>query len=81
MRELVEQIAKALVDKPDKVQVRAIEGEWVTVFEISADPSDIGKIVGKHGRTVGSIRTILDAVSMKIKRRLKVEVLGPSHLQ
>jgi uncharacterized protein len=58
MRELVEAIAKALVDNPD--QVRAIEGEQVTVFELRVHASDIGKVIGRQGRTANSIRTILN---------------------
>ena len=62
MKELVEAIAKALVDDPDQVQVRAIEGEQVTVFELRVAPSDLGKVIGRQGRTARAIRTILSAV-------------------
>ena len=75
MRELVEQIAKSLVDHPDKVSVNAVEGEQVTVLELRVDPSDLGKVIGKQGRTARSIRTILGAAGMKLKRRYTLEIL------
>jgi uncharacterized protein len=75
MKELVEAIAKALVDNPDQVQVRAIEGEQVTVLELRVDPSDLGKVIGRQGRTAKSIRTILGAAGMKLRKRLTLEIL------
>jgi predicted RNA-binding protein YlqC (UPF0109 family) len=75
MRELVEAIAKALVDNPDQVQVRAIEGEQVTVFELRVGPGDAGKVIGRHGRTALAIRTILSAVGMKLRKRFTLEIL------
>jgi len=75
MKELVEAIAKALVDDPDQVQVRAIEGEHVTVFELRVHASDLGKVIGRQGRIVKAIRTILNAAGMKQGRRLALEIL------
>ncbi len=75
MKELVEAIAKALVDNPDQVQVHAIEGEQVTVLELRVHPSDLGKVIGRQGRTAKSMRTILGAVGMKLKKRLTLEIL------
>jgi len=75
MRELVEQIAKALVDSPDEVTVRTVEGEQVTVLELRVAQSDLGKVIGKQGRTARSIRTILGAAGMKLKRRFTLEIL------
>ena len=75
MKELIEAIAKALVDNPDQVTVRAIEGEQVTVLELSVHPSDLGKVIGKQGRTARSIRTILNAAGMKLKKRFTLEIL------
>lgn len=75
MKELVEAIAKALVDNPDQVQVRAIEGEQVTVYELRVHPTDLGKVIGRQGRTAQAIRTILGAVGMKLRRRLTLEIL------
>ena len=75
MKELVEAIAKALVDKPDQVQVHSVEGEQVTVLELRVDPTDLGKVIGRQGRTAKSIRTILGAAGMKLKKRLTLEIL------
>jgi hypothetical protein len=75
MKELVEVIAKALVDHPDQVQVRAVEGEQVTVLELRVHPDDLGKVIGRQGRTAKSIRTILGATGMKMKKRLTLEIL------
>ncbi len=75
MKELVEAIAKALVDKPDQVQVRAIEGEQVTVFELRVHPSDLGQVIGRQGRTAESIRIILGAAGMKLRKRVTLEIL------
>lgn len=75
MKELLEAIAKALVDNPDQVQVRAIEGEQVTVLELRVHPSDLGKVIGRHGRMADSIRTILAAAGMKLRKRVTVEIL------
>jgi predicted RNA-binding protein YlqC (UPF0109 family) len=75
MKELVEAIAKALVDNPDQVQVRAVEGEQVTVLELRVDPNDLGKVIGRQGRTAKSMRTILGAAGMKLKKRLTLEIL------
>lgn len=75
MRVLVEEIAKALVDVPDRVEVHEVEGQQSTVLELRVDPSDLGKIIGKQGRTARSIRTILGAVSMKENHRYTLEIL------
>jgi predicted RNA-binding protein YlqC (UPF0109 family) len=73
--ELVELIAKALVDKPEEVSVKLVEGEQVKVLELSVDPSDLGKVIGKKGRTAKSIRTLLGAAGMKLKKRFTLEIL------
>jgi uncharacterized protein len=75
MKDLVEAIAKALVDHPEQVQVHPVEGEQVTVFELRVHPEDIGKVIGREGRTAKSIRTILGAAGMKLKKRLTLEIL------
>jgi len=75
MKELVEQIAKSLVDYPDQVVVHAVEGEQVTVLELRVHPSDLGKVIGKQGRTARSIRTILGAAGMKLRKRFTLEIL------
>ena len=75
MKELVEQMARALVDHPDEVQVRAVEGEQTTALELRVAPSDLGKVIGRQGRTARSMRTILGAAGMKLKKRLTLEIL------
>ena len=75
MKELLEVIAKALVDNPDQVQVRAIEAEQVTVLELRVHPSDLGRVIGRQGRMADSIRTILAAAGMKLRKRVTVEIL------
>ncbi len=75
MKELIEAIAKALVDNPDQVQVHAVEGEQVTVLELRVHPTDLGKVIGKQGRTARSIRTILGAAGMKLRKRFTLEIL------
>ena len=75
MKELVEEIAKSLVDIPEQVQVREVEGEQVTVLELRVDPSDLGKVIGKQGRTARSIRTLLGAAGLKLNRRFTLEIL------
>ena len=75
MKDLVEAIAKALVDHPEQVQVRAGEGEQVTVLELRVHPEDLGKVIGRQGRTAKSMRTILGAAGMKLRKRLTLEIL------
>jgi hypothetical protein len=75
MKELIEDIAKALVDNPEEVSVRAIEGEQTTVLELRVAQADLGKVIGKQGRTARSIRTILSAAGMKLKKRFTLEIL------
>jgi predicted RNA-binding protein YlqC (UPF0109 family) len=75
MKELVEAIAKALVDHPENVQVRSVDGEQVTVLELRVHPDDLGKVIGRQGRTAKSMRTILGAAGMKLRKRLTLEIL------
>jgi len=75
MKELVEAIAKALVDHPDQVVVKAVEGEQTTVLELRVAPDDLGKVIGRQGRTAKSIRTILGAAGMKLRKRFTLEIL------
>jgi predicted RNA-binding protein YlqC (UPF0109 family) len=72
---LVELIAKALVDKPEEVSVKAVEGEQVLVLELKVDSTDLGKVIGKQGRTAKSIRSLLGAAGMKLKKRFTLEIL------
>ena len=75
MKELVTDIAKALVDHPEQVQVNSIEGEQVSVLELRVAPDDLGKVIGRQGRTAKSIRTLLGAAGMKLKKRFTLEIL------
>lgn len=75
LRNLVEVMAKALVDFPDRVNVAEVEGEQTTVIELKVAKEDLGKIIGKEGRTARSLRTILAAVSTKLKKRSVLEIL------
>ena len=75
MKELVELIAKALVDQPDKVLVTQLEGEQTTILELKVAPEDLGKVIGKQGRTARAIRIILGAGGMKLKRRYNLEII------
>ncbi len=75
MKELVEYIAKALVDRPDQVQVTEIEGEQTSVIELKVAKEDLGKVIGKQGRTARAIRTLLSAASTKIGKRAVLEII------
>ena len=75
MRMLVEQIAQALVDAPTEVQVSAVEDGDATVLELRVAATDLGKVIGKQGRTAKSIRTILGAASMKLKKRYTLDII------
>jgi len=73
--ELVREIAKALVDEPDAVQVETVAREENTVLRLRVAPQDVGKVIGKQGRTARSVRTILGAVSMKVHHRYTLDIL------
>jgi predicted RNA-binding protein YlqC (UPF0109 family) len=75
LNELVSFIAKSLVDHPDKVEVREVAGEQTAVLELKVAPEDLGKIIGKQGKTAKAIRTILGAAAAKMKRRAVLEIL------
>jgi hypothetical protein len=75
MKDLIESIAKALVDHPEAVHVAEIEGERTTVYELRVAPEDLGKVIGKEGRIAHAVRTILSAASTKIQKRSVLEIL------
>ena len=75
MKQLIEDIAQALVDIPEEVEVFVVEGEQTTVLELKVAASDLGKVIGKQGRTARSIRTIVGAAGMKLNRRYTLEIL------
>ena len=72
---LIEAIARALVDKPDEVSVNEVVGENTTVLELKVAKDDLGKIIGKQGRTARSIRTVLNGASTKLKKRTVLEII------
>jgi uncharacterized protein len=75
MKELIKYIAQALVDNPDKVEVTEVEGEQTSVIELKVAKEDLGKVIGKQGRTARAMRTILSAASTKINKRAVLEIL------
>lgn len=75
MKELVKYIARALVDNPDAVEVNEIEGEQTSVIELKVAKEDLGKVIGKQGRTARAMRTILSAASTKLKKRSVLEII------
>jgi predicted RNA-binding protein YlqC (UPF0109 family) len=75
MKEIIERIAQALVDQPDLVTVTEIVGKQTSILELKVDRTDIGKIIGKQGRTANALRTILSAVSAKEKTRVMLEIV------
>lgn len=75
MKDLIELIAKALVDNPDQVRVNEVELERTLVIELAVAQEDLGKVIGKQGRTAKAIRTILSAASTKIQKRSVLEII------
>ena len=75
MKDLIAYIAKALVDKPEEVAVTEIEGEQTSVIELKVAKEDLGKVIGKQGRTARAMRTILSAASTKIHKRSVLEII------
>lgn len=75
MKDLLEEIAKALVDNPDEVSVAEVEGEQTTVLELRVNNEDLGKVIGRQGRTARAIRTLLAAAGMKVHKRFVLEIL------
>lgn len=75
MKELVELIARSLVDKPDEIRVSLLSGQSSTIFELKVAPEDIGKVIGKQGRNAQAIRVILGAAGMKLKKRFSLDLI------
>jgi hypothetical protein len=75
LKELIEMIAKALVDYPEQVEVSELEGEQTSVIELRVAKEDLGKVIGKQGRTARAMRTILSAASTKIRKRAVLEII------
>ena len=74
-KELIEQIVKKLVDRPESVNVTEINGEQATIIELRVAPEDLGKVIGKEGRTVRSLRTLVHAIASKEHKRVVLEIL------
>lgn len=75
MKDLLEEIAKALVDNPEDVSVQEVEGEQTTVLELRVKNEDLGKVIGRQGRTARAIKTLLAAAGMKVQKRFVLEIL------
>jgi len=75
MKELVEEIARALVDRPEEVEVTQVDGEQTTVLELRVAPDDLGKVIGKQGRTARAMRTLVGAAGLKENKRYVLEIL------
>lgn len=74
-RDLLEQLVKSIVDKPENVEIKEIPGEKVVIYEVKVDREDLGKIIGRQGRTAKAIRTILAAISLKRGKKVVVEII------
>ncbi len=77
MKDVVIEIVKRLVDNPDDVDAKEVEGEQTTIIEITTNPEDIGKVIGKKGRTIKALRTIVNAAAVKDDKRVTVEIVEP----
>ncbi|MFT6070846.1 MAG: putative RNA-binding protein YlqC (UPF0109 family) [Bacteriovoracaceae bacterium] len=75
LKDLINYVSKSLVDMPDNVEVNEIVGEQTTVIELKVDKTDLGKVIGKQGRTARALRTILNAASTKLKKRSVLEII------
>jgi hypothetical protein len=75
LRELIELIIKGIVDNPDKVEINEIIGERSSIFEVRVDSDDIGKVIGRQGRNIKSIRTIVNAAAQKDDKRVIIEIV------
>jgi len=75
LKDLIQFVSKSLVDMPDQVQVNEVQGEQTTVIELKVDKTDLGKIIGKQGRTARALRTILNAASTKLRKRSVLEII------
>ena len=75
LKELVELIIKGIVDNPDKVEINEIIGEKTSIFEVRVDSNDIGKVIGRQGRNIKSIRTVLNAAAQKDDKRVVIEIV------
>lgn len=77
MKAFIEYVVKALVDYPEQVEIREVDGERTVVFEVRLNPTDIGKVIGKSGRTITAIRTLLTSAAAKNGKRAMLEIIEP----
>ena len=77
MKAFIEYVVKELVDFPEQVEIREVDGERALVFEVRLNPSDIGKVIGKSGRTITAIRTLLTSATQKNGKRVMLEIIEP----
>lgn len=75
LKDLIEYVAKSLVDHPEQVAVHQVEGEKTTILELSVAEDDLGKVIGRHGRTAKALRTLLNAAATKMHKRVVLEIL------
>jgi len=75
LKELIELIIKGIVDNPDKVEINEIIGEKTSIFEVRVDSNDIGKVIGRQGRNIKSIRTVVNAAAQKDDKRVAIEII------
>jgi len=76
LKELIELIIKGIVDKPDKIEISQVVGEKTLIFEVKVDPDDLGKVIGRQGRNIKSIRTIINAAAQKDNKRVIIEIIN-----
>jgi len=81
LKTLIEYVAKSLVDHPDRVDVKEIEGEKTTILELRVAEDDLGKIIGKHGRTAKAMRTVINAAATKDRKRAVLEILEDDNFE
>lgn len=77
MKAFIEYVVKALVDHPEQVEVREVDGDRVVIFEVRLHPDDVGKVIGKNGRTITAIRTLLTSAAGKHNKRAMLEIIEP----
>lgn len=77
MKQFIEYVVKALVDYPEQVDCKEVDGERVVVFELRLNPTDVGKVIGKSGRTITAIRTLLTSAAAKSGKRAMLEIIEP----
>ncbi|MEJ2054824.1 MAG: KH domain-containing protein [Calditrichaceae bacterium] len=75
LKEILERLVKAIVDKPEDIKINELNGQSVFIFELRVGSGDLGKLIGKHGQNIQAIRTILNSASAKIGKRVRIEIL------